>query len=142
MLTIPDDPGRHGVVAVVIREERFLVIRRAQRVVAPGAICFPGGGIDGRETEPEALVREIREELGTTIEPVRKLWESHTAWKVHLAWWLGRLPQDAVLQPNPAEIEAVYWYTAQELAKLPDLLPSNHEFLAALDAGVIALGGG
>jgi 8-oxo-dGTP pyrophosphatase MutT (NUDIX family) len=52
-------PIRRGVVAVVLRDERFLVIRRAAGVVAPGAFCFPGGGVEGDESETQALVREF-----------------------------------------------------------------------------------
>ena len=37
---------RRGVVAVVVLEERFLVIRRSQEVVAPGTYCFPGGAVE------------------------------------------------------------------------------------------------
>ena len=132
MLEIPEDAGRRGAVAVVIRQKRFLVIRRSQQVVAPGAFCFPGGGIEPDESEQEALVREIREELGVTIEPVRRLWQSVTPWKVHLSWWLSRLDPDAVLAPNPAEVESVHWLTVEEMRQLPDLLESNHDFLQAL----------
>ena len=63
--------SRQGAVAVVVRDDRFLVIRRSANVVAPGAFCFPGGGIEAGETEERALVREFREELGATIVPVR-----------------------------------------------------------------------
>jgi len=37
---------RRGVVAVVMRGEQFLVIRRSQHVRAPGMYCFPGGTIE------------------------------------------------------------------------------------------------
>lgn len=46
---------RHGVVAVVVENRRWLVIRRSQCVVAPGKYCFPGGGIETAETEEQAL---------------------------------------------------------------------------------------
>ena len=73
-MTIPDDPGRRGVVGVVVRDGRMLVIRRSRSVVAPLVYCFPGGGIEAGESEEEALVREFREEIGVTIRPVRRLW--------------------------------------------------------------------
>ena len=40
---------------------------------------FPGGGLESRETELEALVREGREELGVTLEPVKLLYELESA---------------------------------------------------------------
>ncbi len=46
---------RRGVVAVVMRGDRFLTIRRSAEVLAPGKYCFPGGGIEAGETEVAAL---------------------------------------------------------------------------------------
>ncbi|MGI6416136.1 MAG: NUDIX domain-containing protein [Thermoguttaceae bacterium] len=141
-MTHPFDDGcrRRGVVAVVVRQGRFLVIRRAAAVVAPGMVCFPGGAGEGAETEEETLVREIREELGVAIEPIRRVWRSVTPWQVELSWWLSRIAEGELLRPNPAEVASVHWQTAGELRRLPNLLESNHHFLDALDAGEIQLG--
>ena len=139
LTTIPDDPGRRGAVAIVVRDGRLLVIRRARSVVAPLVYCFPGGGIEGDESEEEALVREFREEVGVTLRPVRRLWQCVTAWKVHLAWWLGGIVPGAVPVANPHEVESIHWYTADEMARLPDLLASNREFLELVERGEIVL---
>ena len=132
-------PGRRGAVAVVVRQGRLLVIRRSRFVVAPRTFCFPGGGIEGDESEEEALVRELREELGVKVIPERRIWENVTPWRVHLAWWRSHLEPDARIVPNPAEVESVHWYTPQEMAALPDLLKSNRQFLAGLASGEIDL---
>lgn len=132
------DATRRGAVAVVVHGPRLLVIQRSETVRAPGKYCFPGGGIEPGETEAQALVREIREELGTAIAPVRRIWESKTRWGVHLAWWLGEL-DPATVMPNEAEVAGVYWFTPEEIARLPDLLESNHEFLGALRHGKIEI---
>lgn len=131
-MVIPDDPGRRGVVGVVVREGRMLVIRRSRSVVAPLVYCFPGGGIDGDESEEEALVREFREEIDVAVRPVRRLWQCVTAWKVDLAWWLAELEPGARPTANPNEVESIHWFTAEEMAALPDLLESNREFLELL----------
>ena len=136
---IPDDPGRRGAVAVVIRDGRMLVIRRAQSVVAPLVYCFPGGGIEGDESEQQALVREFQEEVGLTVRPVRRLWQCVTSWQVHLAWWLGEISPQAVPVANPREVESIHWFTAAEMAALPDLLPSNREFLELVARGAVVL---
>ena len=135
----PDDPGRRGAVAIILREEKMLVIRRSQEVVAPGAFCFPGGGLEGRESQREALVRELREELDVEIRPVRRIWQSVTPWKVELGWWLAEMADDQRPRPNPAEVESVHWFTPTEMAQLDELLPSNQEFLELVIGGEIRL---
>jgi 8-oxo-dGTP pyrophosphatase MutT (NUDIX family) len=130
---------RRGAVAVIVRDERFLVIRRSAQVLAPGALCFPGGGIEGAETDAEALVREFREELNAEVQPLRRLWTSVTRWQVQLHWWLAHLDEAAPLCANPAEVESVHWLTAEEMLAHEKLLESNREFLAAVAAGQIVL---
>ncbi len=130
---------RRGVVAILMRENRLLVIRRSQTVVAPGAYCFPGGGIEGVESEKEALIREIQEELGMAVVPRRRAWSSVTPWGVELAWWQADFRAECKLCPNPAEVESVHWCTPAEMAALPGLLESNRQFLAGLETGNIRL---
>ncbi|NIP87139.1 MAG: NUDIX domain-containing protein, partial [Planctomycetales bacterium] len=101
--------AERGVVAVIQREGRLLVIRRSQQVVAPGALCFPGGAVQAGESERGALVRELEEELGVAVHPRRQLWQSVTAWKVAISWWHAELAPAAELQPSAAEVAAVYW---------------------------------
>lgn len=134
-----EDPERHGVVAVIVRQDRFLVIRRSASVCAPRAYCFPGGGIEPGETEPQALMRELAEELGVQAFPGRRVWRSVTPWRVHLAWWTAQLAPTAKVVPNPAEVESVLWRTTEEIGLLPGLLSSNRDFLDGLHAGRIRL---
>ncbi len=132
-------PRRRGAVAVIERDERLLIIRRAAGIVAGGAYCFPGGGIEPGETEAEALIREMQEELGANVQPRRRIWQSVTAWQVELAWWLAEFSADAELRPNPAEVESIHWVPIDQLAAWPGLLSSNHDFLRALKAGEFTL---
>ncbi|MCL2349115.1 MAG: NUDIX domain-containing protein [Planctomycetaceae bacterium] len=123
------EPVRYGVIAVVMRNGKLLVIRRSEHVIAPRTLCFPGGGIEPGETPEQALVREFREELGETIVPLRQIWESVTPWRVHLRWWFGKLVEPFQFVPNEKEVEAVQWLTVGELRSHPDLLASNIPFL-------------
>ena len=64
----PDRPIL-AVSAAIIRDGRVLVARR-NRGPAYGIWTLPGGVVEAGETLGEALVREIAEETGMTIEPV------------------------------------------------------------------------
>lgn len=130
---------RQGVAAVVLCEEKFLVIERSRHVVAPGALCFPGGAVEPGEVEANAIAREMHEELGAIAAAHRLLWRSTTEWRVAIAWWQTRLAHDRPLTPNPLEVASVYWLTAEELAAQPNLLSSNREFLRALAKGDFTL---
>ena len=134
-----DTPRRRGAVAIIKRDDRLLVIRRSAHVVAPGAFCFPGGGVDGDETDQQALVRELDEELGVAVQPICQVWHSVTPWHVELTWWLADIGQEAVPIPNPREVESIHWYTTEEMLALDELLESNREFLRALALGEILL---
>ena len=137
-MTSPPTDSRRGIVAVILRGERFLVIRRSQHVRAPLAHCFPGGTIEPGEDEPTAVRRELKEELAVDATPLRLLWRSTTPWGVALAWWLTEIDHADVPVANPLEVESFAWLTAAEIRQLPDLLASNLEFLAALEGNDIA----
>src|ERR1700752_1408505 len=97
--------------------------------------CFPGGAIEVGEDEASAVRRELREELALEATPRRLVWRSVTPWNVALAWCLTEIDAAAVPVANPLEVESFAWLTAEEILRLPDLLASNSEFLAAWQSG-------
>ena len=134
-----DSSRRRGVVGVILREERLLVIRRSQTVTAPGMLCLPGGGIEPGETELEALVREMQEELNLDVEPVQLCWRNTTSWGTELAWWHATISHDQTPQANPEEVEEVFWMTETEIINSTSMLPSLPEFVIALQTGEVKL---
>jgi ADP-ribose pyrophosphatase YjhB (NUDIX family) len=58
-----------AVSAAIIRDGKVLIVRRA-RPPAYGVFTLPGGGVEAGETLREAVIREVLEETGLTIEPV------------------------------------------------------------------------
>lgn len=132
-------PDRRAVVAVIRRGESFLVIKRSQQVIAPGAFCFPGGGLEGSETCEMAIRRELREEIGVECRPIREVWRGRTPWNVDLAWWLVELSEGAELTANEAEVASTHWVTLEEMLTLEPLLESNRDFYAAWRRGEVEL---
>jgi 8-oxo-dGTP pyrophosphatase MutT (NUDIX family) len=96
-------------------------------------VCFPGGWIDPGETQIEAAVREMREELQAHVEPIRCVWR-HVFGdeRPRILWgWLATLHSPTLL-PNPAEVHETLWMTPAEALRHPDILPHTDTFLAAL----------
>jgi mutator protein MutT len=58
-----------AVSAAIIRDGHVLVARRAKGA-STGLFTLPGGVVEAGETLHEAIVREVAEETGITIEPV------------------------------------------------------------------------
>jgi 8-oxo-dGTP diphosphatase len=132
----PTDQVTQGVVVVVCREGRFLVIRRAAGVVAPGAWCFVGGALQPGETQQQAVVREFAEEVGGRVTPQRKIWEyTRPDRKLLLHWWLADLVERS-LRRNGQEVAEIRWCTPDDVEALPDLLPSNRQFLTQVGRGL------
>lgn len=52
------------VAAIIEREGKILLARRPENGDQPGLWEFPGGKVETGETQPEALARELLEELG------------------------------------------------------------------------------
>ena len=138
MNTAQQDPSRRrGVVGVIFREDRLLVIRRSLTVVAPGLLCLPGGGIEEGETESEALVREMQEELTIDVTPKRLCWRSTTSWDTELAWWIADLDPTITPIANLDEVAEVHWLRREEIREADDMLPSLPKFPDAWERGEI-----
>lgn len=135
----PNTHRKRGVVGVIFRHERLLIIRRSLTVAAPGKLCLPGGGIELGESETEALVREMQEELTIDVEPIRLCWRSVTGWGTELAWWLANLEPDITPIANPDEVAEVHWMNREEIREAHHMLPSLPKFLDAWERGDIDL---
>ncbi len=117
-----------GVVAIIQHGDRFLMIRRADDIRAGGYWCFVGGEIEEGETQQQALVREVREEVGLDVEPKEKVWQCASLtkeWLLH--FWTVNVLDDRV-QANPREVAECRWLTVDEILELPKLIPSVPDF--------------
>ncbi|QAY75388.1 NUDIX domain-containing protein [Sphingosinicella sp. BN140058] len=71
-MTFPVNLPRVGAGAAIVRDGALLLVLR-KRPPEAGHWGLPGGKVDPFETVASAVAREIREELGITIEPVTLL---------------------------------------------------------------------
>ncbi len=60
-----DRPGAYGII--------FDTAGRVACCDVGGRVFLPGGGLHGTESPAEALVREVREETGWVVEPIREV---------------------------------------------------------------------
>ncbi len=122
-------PLPDAIVAVVVSGPLVLMIRRGPTGPDPGYWAPPSGKVERGESQEAAVVREVKEEVGVTIRPVRKIWENISAGGTHtLHWWLA----DAVdrdLTLNRREVSDARWVTVQEIATLePTFVGDRHFF--------------
>jgi 8-oxo-dGTP diphosphatase len=65
-----DPPPHHVVCGALVRDGRILLAHRSPaKAWYPNVWDFPGGHVEPGETSREALVRELREELGVRVTP-------------------------------------------------------------------------
>ncbi len=125
----PDNPMK-GVIGIIRRDERLLVIQRSRHVRVPLAWCFPGGEIEDGETQAQALVREMREEINVDVEADELLMtqEKHDGRLILYCWSASILSGEPT--PNPREVAQVVWMTPDEIRRQAGLL---HGMLEILD---------
>jgi 8-oxo-dGTP diphosphatase len=108
------------VAAVVQRAGRILITRRKEGGARGGLWEFPGGKVEAGEAEPDALRREIREELACEVE-VGKLLLRHRhrypELEVELAFYACTMAEDQV--PKAIEVTAIVWAELGTLASYP-----------------------
>lgn len=119
------------VTGVLVKDGKFLIARRPPGKTYAGYWEFPGGKVEDRESLPDALARELKEELGVAVLAVNPLSE-HTvedpASGVISAFRLtGYLVDKWKGEPQPLAATELRWVTAEELEGLP-LIEHNRVF--------------
>ncbi len=122
-------PNQIVVAGAVIAESRVLVAQRLRPPELAGRWELPGGKVAPDETEPEALARELAEELGVDVAVGERLGddiplsETTTLRAYQVSLVRG--------EPHPHDHAALRWVSA---AQLPDIdwVPADRGFLAAL----------
>ena len=92
---------------------------------------FPGGKLEENETSREAIIREIREELGVDVEPLQMI---HTIeydyddFHLSMDVWLCELKEGT---PHSEEHTEERWLSAEELYDV-DWLPADRTVISVI----------
>jgi 8-oxo-dGTP diphosphatase len=125
----------------LVHAGRVLAARRSYPEQVAGRWELPGGTVDGDETPEAALVREIAEELGCTIEVTGWL-EPEVAIRAGLVLRVAtaRLVDGEPI-PREGEHDAVRWLAADQLDDV-DWLEADRRFRDELGRGAVEGFGG
>jgi 8-oxo-dGTP diphosphatase len=117
------------VAAAIVAEGKVLVAQRVRPPELAGRWELPGGKVAAGETEPEALARELAEELGVEVAVGERLGDD-----VELNPTMTLRAYEATLlrgEPQPHDHAALHWVSASELHDL-DWVPADRGLVAAL----------
>jgi (d)CTP diphosphatase len=125
------------VAAIIERDGRILLARRDAQSSQAGMWEFPGGKVESGETQPEALRRELLEELG--IEAEIDQWIASNDWQqaeriieLH-AWRVGDFRGEITLHCH-SDVRWVLPQEALEFALAPADIPLLDAYITQLSS--------
>jgi len=122
-------PNQIVVAGAVISDATVLVAQRRSPPDLAGRWELPGGKVAPGETEPDALARELAEELGIEVAVGERLGEDVPLNMVTtLRAYLVQLIRG---EPHPHDHRALRWVTVTELLDI-DWVPADRGWLPAL----------
>jgi 8-oxo-dGTP diphosphatase len=122
-------PNQIVVAGAVIADSKVLIAQRVRPPELAGRWELPGGKVAAGETEPEALARELAEELGVEVAVGARLGDD-----VELTPTMTLRAYQVSLvrgEPRPNDHSALRWVSAVELVDV-DWVPADRGFLPAL----------
>src|SRR5687767_4443548 len=120
------------VACVISRDDQMLICERPAHKRHGGLWEFPGGKVEGDETDLEAARRELREELGVDAIAVGPI--EFSVADPGSPFVIEFLPVEIQGEPACHEHTALAWVSKNELQSFA-LAPSDHRYAAFLNAG-------
>ncbi|MFD0943679.1 NUDIX hydrolase [Savagea faecisuis] len=111
---------RVGVGAVILNEASEILLLKRLKSPEMYAWSIPGGKVDWMETIEEAIVREIEEELGVSIELIRLVGVTNHILPDEQAHWvaptyLAKIAKGEPRNMEPNKHEAIGWFALDDL---------------------------
>lgn len=120
------------VAAILERDGRFLLGKRSPHKTAPGYWCPICGRIEPGEAQSEAVVREVREEVGLAVRALEKVAECDTHdGNAVIHWWRVEALNTAPARLANDEHSELVWVTVAEMRHLSPVFLEDVEIFAA-----------
>lgn len=109
-------PGPHPVVIMVVYNGDRCLLGRG-RGWAPGRYSALAGFVDLGETLEEAVAREVKEEVGLTVDEVQ--YHTSQPWPFPMSLMLGCFAHvsDTEINVDPEELDEARWFTRDEILR-------------------------
>jgi 8-oxo-dGTP diphosphatase len=119
------------VAGLIVRDGLVLITQRRADQALPLQWEFPGGKVEPGEAPTAALARELREEIGVTVE-VGRIWDvlfhAYDAFDLVMLVYACQLIEG---EPRAVEVADLAWARAGELSRW-DILPADRPLVDRL----------
>jgi 8-oxo-dGTP diphosphatase len=119
------------VAGVIVRDGRVLITQRTATQSLALKWEFPGGKVEPGEAPVDALIRELREEIGVTVR-VGRVWD--VLFHAYPEFDLVMIVYPCAIvdgEPKPVEVADLVWALPDELAKW-EILPADRPLVDRL----------